>query len=203
MTISLRIVVSSRIRGTKVEGDIDDVIDFEVSIYNLKQNIKEDEYDISPELLRLIEQEKKYYVISRDFEAIDYFTKWVEVASYKTVTKQAVVKFIRKDIICQYGLPERIITDNGKNLNNKLMEELCSQFKVKHYNSTPYRPKMNEAVETANKNIKKILEKMSVTYRDWHEMLPFALHGYRISVCTSTGATLYFTGVWFQSSFTY
>ena len=50
--------MSSRIRGTKVEGDIDDVIDFEVSIYNLKQNIEEDEYDISPELLRLIEQEK-------------------------------------------------------------------------------------------------------------------------------------------------
>ncbi|KAA0046610.1 Pol polyprotein [Cucumis melo var. makuwa] len=30
---------------------------------------------------------------------------------------------------------------------------------------------------------------MSVTYRDWHEMLPFALHGYRISVRTSTGST--------------
>ena len=50
--------MSSRIRGTKVEGDIDNVIDFEVSIYNLKKNIEEDEYDISPELLRLIEQEK-------------------------------------------------------------------------------------------------------------------------------------------------
>ena len=30
---------------------------------------------------------------------------------------------------------------------------------------------------------------MVVTYRDWHEMLPFALHGYRTSVRTSTGAT--------------
>ncbi|KAL0551323.1 hypothetical protein IC582_010409 [Cucumis melo] len=69
------------------------------------------------------------------------------------------------------------------------MEELCNQFKVKHSNSTPYRPKMNGAVEAANKNIKRILEKMSVTYRDWHEMLPFALHGYRISVRTSTGST--------------
>ena len=58
--------------------------------------------------------------------AIDYFTKWVEAASYKSVTKQAVVKFIRKDIICRYGLPERIIIDNGRNLNNKLMEELCT-----------------------------------------------------------------------------
>ena len=32
---------------------------------------------------------------------------------------------------------------------------------------------------------------MVVTYRDWHEMLPFALHGYRTSVRTSTGATPY------------
>ncbi|TYK23240.1 RNA-directed DNA polymerase (Reverse transcriptase), Ribonuclease H-like protein [Cucumis melo var. makuwa] len=48
-----------RNRGTKVEGDIDDVVDFEVSICNLKQNIEEDEYDISHELLRLLEQEKK------------------------------------------------------------------------------------------------------------------------------------------------
>ncbi|KAI5407759.1 hypothetical protein KIW84_053846 [Lathyrus oleraceus] len=30
---------------------------------------------------------------------------------------------------------------------------------------------------------------MVVTYRDWHEMSPFALHGYRTSVRTSTGAT--------------
>lgn len=43
--------------------------------------------------------------------------------------------------------------------------------------------------EAANKNIKKIVQKMVVTYKDWHEMLPFALHGYRTSVRTSTGAT--------------
>ena len=48
---------------------------------------------------------------------------------------------------------------------------------------------MNGAVEAANKNIKKIIKKMVVTYKYWHEMLPFALHGYRTSVRTSTGAT--------------
>ena len=30
---------------------------------------------------------------------------------------------------------------------------------------------------------------MVVTYKDWHEMLPFALHGYHTSARTSTGAT--------------
>ena len=86
-------------------------------------------------------------------------------------------------------MPDKIITDNGSNLNNKMMKEMCSEFKIAHHNSSPYRPKMNGAVEADNKNIKKIIQNMVVTYKDWHEMLPFALHGYRTSVRTSTGAT--------------
>src|ERR1051325_6569911 len=70
-----------------------------------------------------------------------------------------------------------------------MMKELCEEFKIEHHNSSLYRPKMNGAVEAANKNIKKIVQKMVMTYKDWHEMLPFALHGYRTSVRTSTGAT--------------
>ena len=48
---------------------------------------------------------------------------------------------------------------------------------------------MNGTVEDANKNIKKIMQKMVVSYKDWYEMLPFALHGYRTSARTSTGVT--------------
>jgi len=121
--------------------------------------------------------------------AIDYFTKWVEAASYANVTKQVVVKFIKNQIIYRYGIPSRIITDNGTNLNNKMMKELCDDFKIEHHNSSPYRPQMNGVVEAANKNIKKIIQKMVVTYKDWHEMLPFALHGYCTSIHTSTRAT--------------
>jgi len=100
-----------------------------------------------------------------------------------------VVRFIKKDIICRYGLPRKIITNNGTNLNNKMMKEMCEDFKIQHHNSTPYRPKMNGVVEAANKNIKKIVQKMTVSYKDWHEMLPFVLHGYRTSVRTLNGAT--------------
>ena len=48
---------------------------------------------------------------------------------------------------------------------------------------------MNGAVEAANKNI---IQKMTVTYKEWHEMLPFALHGYRTTTRTSTRATPYY-----------
>ena len=50
---------------------------------------------------------------------------------------------------------------------------------------------MNSTVEASNKNIKKLLVKMTDTYKDWHEFLPFALCVYRTSIHTSMGVTLY------------
>ena len=102
-----------------------------------------------------------------------------------------MVRFIKKEIICWYGLPRKIITDNATNLNNKMMKEMCEDFKIQHHNSMPYRPKMIGTVEAANKNIKKIIQKMTMSYKDWHEMLPFVMHGYQTLVSTSTGATLF------------
>ncbi|XP_047259177.1 uncharacterized protein K02A2.6-like, partial [Capsicum annuum] len=123
--------------------------------------------------------------------AIDYFTKWVEAASYRAVTKKVVADFVRNNLICRLGVPEVIITDNGENLNSQLMKEICDQFKIVHHNSTAYRLQMNGAVEEANNNIKKILRKMAENDRSRHDMLPYAFLGYRTTVQTSTGATPY------------
>ena len=115
--------------------------------------------------------------------------KWVEAASYANVTRSVVRNFIKKKIICQHDPLEKIIFDNALNLNNTMMEEVYIQFKIKHHNSTPYRQKMNGTVEVTNKNIKKIVGKMTKMYKDWHKKLSFALHAYRTMVRTSTGAT--------------
>ena len=123
--------------------------------------------------------------------AIDYFTKWIEASSYASISQKVFVRFLKRDIICRYGIPERVITDNAPNLNGTEVQKLCESFKIKHHNSTPYRPQMNGAVEAANKNIKKIIAKMVVNYKDWHEMLPYALHAYRTNIRSSTGATPY------------
>ncbi|XP_047253766.1 uncharacterized protein K02A2.6-like [Capsicum annuum] len=117
--------------------------------------------------------------------------QWVEAASYRAVTKKVVADFFRNSLIFQFGVPESIITDNGANLNSHLMNEICDQFKIVHRNSTAYRPQMNGAVEDANKNIKKIFRRMIENDRLWHEILPYALLGYRTVVRTSTGATPY------------
>uniref|UniRef100_A0A2N9F4R5 Integrase catalytic domain-containing protein n=1 Tax=Fagus sylvatica TaxID=28930 RepID=A0A2N9F4R5_FAGSY len=73
--------------------------------------------------------------------------------------------------------------------NSVCEEQYHLSFKIKHLNSTPYRPKMNGVVQAANKNVKRILSKMTETYKDWHKQLSYALCAYRTSVKTSTGAT--------------
>ena len=53
--------------------------------------------------------------------AIDYFTKWVEAASYASVTRSVVIRFIQKEIIYWYGLPRKIITNNNSlNFSSKV-----------------------------------------------------------------------------------
>ena len=44
--------------------------------------------------------------------AIDYFTKWVEAKPLASITTSMVKKFIWEFIICRFGLPMTIISDN-------------------------------------------------------------------------------------------
>ncbi|GKE75117.1 reverse transcriptase domain-containing protein, partial [Tanacetum coccineum] len=46
--------------------------------------------------------------------AIDYFTKWIEVKAVVTISGDQVKKFVWDNIVCRFGLPEEIISDNGK-----------------------------------------------------------------------------------------
>jgi len=122
--------------------------------------------------------------------AIDYFTKWVEVASFKVLNAKKVAQFIQLNINYRYRVPHEVISDNSQHFQ-KETKELLQEYKIVLHLSSPYHPQTNGAVEAANKNIKKILQKTADTYTDWHEKLPLALWGYRTSVRSSTRATPY------------
>ena len=99
-----------------------------------------------------------------------------------------MAKFIEKSLICRYGVPHHIVTDNGVQFQAETAE-ILQKYGIEHHKSSPYRPQANGAVEAANKNMKRILSKMVKTYKDWSEYLPFALWGYRTTTRTATGQT--------------
>ncbi|GJX60221.1 reverse transcriptase domain-containing protein [Tanacetum coccineum] len=45
---------------------------------------------------------------------IDYFTKWIEAKPLATITRNQIKKFVWENIVCRFGLPGEIISDNGK-----------------------------------------------------------------------------------------
>ncbi|KAL0355530.1 UNVERIFIED_CONTAM: hypothetical protein Sradi_3999900 [Sesamum radiatum] len=51
--------------------------------------------------------QKKFLLV-----VIDYFKKWVEAEPLARITEGEVMKFIWKIIICRFGLPRELISDN-------------------------------------------------------------------------------------------
>ena len=45
--------------------------------------------------------------------ATDYFTKWVEATTLKTVTSKNMVDFVREHIVYRFGIPQTITIDQG------------------------------------------------------------------------------------------
>jgi hypothetical protein len=51
--------------------------------------------------------------------ATEYFSKWVEAIPLRKATGTAVANFIREHIITSFGIPYKLISDNGTPFINK------------------------------------------------------------------------------------
>jgi len=122
--------------------------------------------------------------------AIKYTTKWAESIPIKSITQGKIIAFLIEYIITRFGVPKRLIMDNGPNLKGKDMQAFCKKFHITQTFSSVYYPQGNGQVEATNKILKSILSKTWDKYkRDWHEQLPYALFSYRTYVRIATGAT--------------
>ncbi|KAA0044960.1 uncharacterized protein E6C27_scaffold74G002660 [Cucumis melo var. makuwa] len=121
----------------------------------------------------------------------DYFSKWVEAMPLREAKKDNIVNFVRTHIIYRYGIPHRIVTDNGRQFSNTFMDDLCEKFNFKQYKSSMYNAATNGLAEAFNKTLCSLLKKVvSKTKRDWQEKIGEVLWAYRTTHCTSIGLTI-------------
>ncbi|CAL9005243.1 unnamed protein product [Prunus brigantina] len=124
--------------------------------------------------------------------ATEYFTKWVEAIPLRKATGAAIANFIREYIVCRFGIPYKIVTDNGTPFVNKQVSSTLSGYGIKHRRSTPYYPQGNGQAEATNKTLLRILSKMVYEYEGgWNVHLPDALWAYRTSPRSATGFSPY------------
>ncbi|CAL5444637.1 unnamed protein product [Camellia sinensis] len=124
--------------------------------------------------------------------ATELSTKWVEVILLKNATGPVVANFIKENIICRFGVPNTIISDNSTAFIKKYVKSLLETYQVKHHKSTPYYSKGNGQAEATNKTLIRILSKMMDEFGGtWSKKLIVALWAYRTSKRKPTQATSY------------
>uniref|UniRef100_A0A2N9G1W1 Uncharacterized protein n=1 Tax=Fagus sylvatica TaxID=28930 RepID=A0A2N9G1W1_FAGSY len=122
--------------------------------------------------------------------AIDYFTKWVEAEPLATITEKNVKSFVWKAVICRFGIPRVLISDNGKQFDNGPFREMCGQLNIKNHYSSPRHPQANGQVEVTNRTLlKQIKTRLEGAKSMWVEELPSVLWAYRTTVRTPTKET--------------
>ncbi|GJY63652.1 reverse transcriptase domain-containing protein [Tanacetum coccineum] len=122
--------------------------------------------------------------------AIDYFTKWIEAKAVATITGNQVKKFVWDNIVCRFGLPGEIISDNGKQFRDNPFKDWCEKLCIRQCFASVKHPQANGLVERANRSlgegIKARLEERS---KDWIEELPHVLWAHRTMIKSSNGET--------------
>ncbi|XP_014493154.1 uncharacterized protein LOC106755497 [Vigna radiata var. radiata] len=119
--------------------------------------------------------------------AVDYFTKWVEAKPLAKISASQVQKFVWR-LICRFGLPKYIITDNGRQFIDKKLVAFYKELGITPLTSSVEHPQTNGQAEAMNKVIiQELKKKLGEAKGAWADELQQVLWGYRCSPHSATG----------------
>ncbi|RVW67691.1 hypothetical protein CK203_064121 [Vitis vinifera] len=106
--------------------------------------------------------------------------------------RQDVTKFVWKNIICRFGIPQTIIADNDPQFDSITFPNFCSELNIRNLYSTPRCPQSIGQAEATNKTLITVLKKrLEQAKGKWVEELPGVLWAYRTTLGRPTGNTLF------------
>ena len=113
----------------------------------------------------------------------DHFGKWTEAFPIKDKCADTVADVLVDKIILRFGMPLVIHSDQGREFENGLLKSLCSLLGCVKTRTAPYHPEWDGMVERFNRTCLMMLSMFVNDRRDnWHELLPFVMHAYRIYI---------------------
>ncbi|XP_056688315.1 uncharacterized protein [Spinacia oleracea] len=120
--------------------------------------------------------------------AVDYFTKWIEAEPVAKITANQVKKFIWKNIITRFGLPQAIVFYHGSQFDCAPIQCFLGLYRVKLAHSSVCHPQSNGQAEAANKQILAALKKKLEDCKGkWADLMPEILWCNRTAIKEATG----------------
>ena len=119
--------------------------------------------------------------------AVDYFTKGAEAEPLATITEHKVHNFVWRSIICRFGIPRSLVSNNGKQFDNPKFRDFYAELGIKNYYSSPAHSQSNGQAEVTIRTLKATLKtKLEDLKGKWVEYLPEVLWVYRTMYKSAT-----------------
>ncbi|KAJ8004302.1 hypothetical protein DPEC_G00157720 [Dallia pectoralis] len=116
----------------------------------------------------------------------DHFTKYAVAIPTKDQKATTVAKCLWEQFLVHYGFPERLLSDQGRDFESQLIQELCTVAGITKIRTSPYHPRGNP-VERFNRTLIGMLGTLKDKQRShWHDYVKPLTHAYN---CTKNDVT--------------
>ncbi len=116
----------------------------------------------------------------------DYLSKFVVARPIKSKRAEEVNKVLCM-VFQTFGPPDVMITDQGREFVNSLVDGMCEKLGISHRKTSPYHAQSNGLTERFNQTLQTALRKVvSKDQKDWDEHLTQITFGYNTSIHAST-----------------
>ena len=113
---------------------------------------------------------------------IDHLTGWLEAFPITNKSVDTIVVTFINEYLPVHMCPRYILSDNGTEFNNSLMDQVLQQQGIDRILSAPYHPQSNGKLEVFHKYLKPTLKKLcEKDPENWDKYLSQVLASYRIT----------------------
>jgi transposase InsO family protein len=67
----------------------------------------------------------------------DYFTKLIEICAVPDQTAVTCAQIMLNDVVCRFGCPLAIHSDQGRNFESEIFQELCKILEIRNTRTSP------------------------------------------------------------------
>ena len=106
------------------------------------------------------------------------------------ITKAKIQHFVWKSLVCWFGIPQVIISNNGRQFDSCKFRDFYKELGIWNHYSSLGHPQVNGQTEVTNRTLLKLIKtRLEGAKGAWSDELPRVLWAYRTTVRTSIGET--------------
>ena len=123
----------------------------------------------------------------------DYFSRWMEALPIPNQEASTVADKLVDEVFLRFSAPEQLHSDQGRQFESQLIQEMCKLLHISKTRTTPYHPQSDGLVERFNRILLAMLATCAKSNPlDWEKHVRKVCMAYNSSVQASTGYTPFY-----------